>query len=211
MVKPPITSVLALGLLLCASTVSFASAKEERVGPTYEISEPDMEEAIRARLNRMEKSGELAKKIEEAKKRSIHSAQYPKVVQGIGRAMKNRTYYFNPAVRVNEDVKDASGRIVAKAGTMVSPLDYVSMDRWLLFFDGSDPKQVTFAKSVAEKYDWAVKPILVAGGPLDLQRVWKRRVYFDQGGFLVRKLGIQNVPALVTQEGKELRIDEFRY
>jgi len=35
-------------------------------------------------------------------------------------------------------------------------------------------------------------------------------VFFDQQGLLVRRLGIRQVPALVTQEGKRLRIDELK-
>ena len=34
-------------------------------------------------------------------------------------------------------------------------------------------------------------------------------VYFDQQGALTRKLGITQVPALVSQEGAQLRIDEL--
>jgi conjugal transfer pilus assembly protein TraW len=56
-----------------------------------------------------------------------------------------------------------------------------------------------------------IKPILVNGGPMDLMRRWKKRVYFDQGGSMVKRLGIENVPALVTQDGKRLRIDELEH
>ncbi|MBK8324891.1 MAG: hypothetical protein IPL06_20020 [Betaproteobacteria bacterium] len=54
-----------------------------------------------------------------------------------------------------------------------------------------------------------VKPILVAG-LLDLIRRWKRPVFFDQGGALVARLGIRHVPALVSQDGLRLRVDEVR-
>ena len=37
---------------------------------------------------------------------------------------------------------------------------------------------------------------------------WKTPVYYDQEGTLVRKLGITGVPAIVSQEGSRLRIDE---
>jgi conjugal transfer pilus assembly protein TraW len=33
-------------------------------------------------------------------------------------------------------------------------------------------------------------------------------VYFDQQGSLIRRFGIRQVPALVSQEGLRLRIDE---
>ena len=40
-------------------------------------------------------------------------------------------------------------------------------------------------------------------------RLWKRPIFYDQQGKLVEKLGIRQLPALVSQEGKKLRIDEI--
>ena len=39
-------------------------------------------------------------------------------------------------------------------------------------------------------------------------KAWQTPVYYDQEGTLVRKLGITGVPAIVSQEGSRLRIDE---
>ena len=44
---------------------------------------------------------------------------------------------------------------------------------------------------------------------LDLMRRWQRPVFYDQQGNLTTKLGIRQVPALVTQDGRRLRIDEL--
>ena len=85
----------------------------------------------------------------------------------------------------------------------------VSLSRHLLFFDGRDARQVGHARQLIAFYQGLVKPILTDGQPLELSRKWKTQVYFDQGGSLVRKLGIVRVPSLVTQEGKKLRIDEL--
>jgi conjugal transfer pilus assembly protein TraW len=49
----------------------------------------------------------------------------------------------------------------------------------------------------------------VAGSYLALMQRWQVLVYYDQQGALTRKLGITHVPALVSQEGKQLRIDEL--
>ena len=54
-----------------------------------------------------------------------------------------------------------------------------------------------------------VKLILTGGSYLDLMRRWKLAVFYDQQGHLTTQLGIQHVPALVTQDGKRLRIDEL--
>ena len=65
------------------------------------------------------------------------------------------------------------------------------------------------AESILEQQQGKVKLILTGGSYLDLMRLWRRPVYYDQHGQLVEKLGIRHVPALVSQEGKRLRIDEI--
>ena len=59
--------------------------------------------------------------------------------------------------------------------------------------------------------DKPVTLVLVAGEPLNLMRKWKKQVYYDQGGILARRFAITQVPAIVRQEGRRLRIDELRY
>ena len=40
-------------------------------------------------------------------------------------------------------------------------------------------------------------------------KAWRTPIYYDQQGLLTRRLGIRQVPALVSQEGRLLRIDEI--
>ena len=41
-------------------------------------------------------------------------------------------------------------------------------------------------------------------------REWKREVFYDQGGALSERFHVPQSPAVVTQEGKRLRVDEIR-
>jgi conjugal transfer pilus assembly protein TraW len=95
------------------------------------------------------------------------------------------------------------------AGTRKNPLEVVSLSRHLLFFDGRDPAQVGRVRQLIALYQGRVKPILVGGSYLDLMQSWHVPVYYDQQGLLTRRLGITQVPALVSQEGLRLRIDEL--
>ena len=65
------------------------------------------------------------------------------------------------------------------------------------------------ARELIASYQGKVKPILTAGSYLDLMKSWRVPVYYDQQGVLVRRFGITQVPALVSQEGMRLRIDEL--
>jgi len=159
-------------------------------------------------LNEKEKSGELAKLKKEAIARSERHIEEPTPVEGLTRTSRPRTYYWDPSIRADRTITDPQGRVVVLAGTVVNPLDVVSLPENLLFFDARDKQQVAKAAQIITKYEGRVKAILVGGAVLDLTRQWKFQVYFDQGGYIVKKLGIKQVPALVSQEGKRLRIDE---
>jgi conjugal transfer pilus assembly protein TraW len=94
------------------------------------------------------------------------------------------------------------------AGTRKNPLDVVSLSKRLLFFDARDRRQVVQASELIARYDGKVKPILTGGSYLELMKDWRVPVYFDQHGALTQRFGIRQLPALVSQEGKRLRIDE---
>ena len=178
------------------------------VGPTYDIAEPDLLEVIQSSLYQMEKNGELSKKQDEYRDRVIGAVEKPKPVSGIKATVVKRTFYHDPTMIMDHDIRGVDGAILFARGLKVNPLDHVSLRDELIFFDGRDRRQVSFVKQTMRKLKGAAKPIMVAGEPLNLMRDWKHRVFYDQGGALVRRLGIRQVPAVVTQDGKRLRVDE---
>ena len=195
--------------MLLFSLIPIAHAEELGVvGPTYDIAEPDLLEVIQSRLNWMEKSGDLAKKQGEYRDHVIGAVEKPKPVSGLKATAVKRTFYYDPTMILDHDIRGEDGAILFVRGLKVNPLDHVSLRDKLIFFDGRDRRQVSFAKQTMRKLKGAAKPIMVAGEPLNLMRDWKRRVFYDQGGALVRRLGIRQVPAVVTQDGKRLRVDE---
>lgn len=185
------------------------SSMAEQIGPVHPIVEPDMLDEIQKSLKEKEKSGELARLQKESIERAKHSIEHPKPVKGMTRAERNRTFYYDPSFRVPKTITDSEGRVVAEAGKMVNPLDYVNMSQYMLFIDGTDPLQVAKADGLHKHYAGNIKTILTNGAVLELSRQRGRQIYFDQGGTLVKKLGITKVPSLVSQDGKRLRIDEL--
>lgn len=179
------------------------------VGPTWPIAEPDMLAWIAERLRAKERSGEIARAQRQARERAVAAITDPPPVPGIGPALGPRTHYVDPTVTLDANVVDDQGRVLYAAGTRANPLAVVSLSNHLLFLDARDRRQVRLAGELIERYDGRVKPILVAGSYLDLMRQWKRRVYYDQHGTLVARLGITRVPAIVSQEGLRLRVDEI--
>lgn len=179
------------------------------IGPTYEISEPHLLAFIEQRLREKERNGELQRLAEAARARGVEAVRQPTPVPGLHATATARTFYVDPSFTLDRNIVDAQGRLLFAAGTRKNPLDVVSLSKRLLFFDARDRRQVQRARELVAADGAHVKPILTGGSYLDLMRTWRIPVYYDQQGALTRRLGIQQVPALVSQEGLRLRIDEM--
>ena len=179
------------------------------IGPTYAITEPNLLAFIEQRLREKERSGELARLDAQARARGTEAVMQPKPVAGLRTTEAARSYYFDPSYTLDRNILDAQGHLLFAAGLRKNPLEVVSLSKHLLFFDARDRRQVVRARELIASYQGKVKPILTAGSYLDLMKSWRMPVYYDQQGVLVRRFGITQVPALVSQEGMRLRIDEL--
>ncbi|WP_413890948.1 type-F conjugative transfer system protein TraW [Candidatus Skiveiella danica] len=179
------------------------------IGPVYAISEPSLIEVIQAKLREMDASGGLARLQRESQARIRREVEQPAPVAGITRATRARSFHFDPSIEVPYPILDADGRVIVAPGTRVNPLDTVSLSRPLLFIDARDSAQLERAQRELGAHKGQVKLILTGGSYLDLMRRWKLAVFYDQQGRLSTQLGIRHVPALVTQDGNRLRIDEL--
>ena len=178
------------------------------VGPVYPVQEPDLLQAIEARLREKERTGELARLQRQGIARAEASLREPTPVAGPKRTVAPRVTYVDPSLHVARDFLAPDGTTLVRAGR-INPLDHVQLSSRLLFFDARDPNQIAHAARLIDQHQGRVKPILVGGSFADLTRRWQRPVYYDQGGALVRRLGIRQVPALVSQEGRRLRVEEL--
>jgi conjugal transfer pilus assembly protein TraW len=180
----------------------------EQIAPVYPIVEPDMLKEIQEALAAKARSGALAALQREAIARSKDHIENPTPVKEIARTTVPRSHYVDPSYVAPQTVTGPSGEIVVRAGDRVNPLDYTSLTQRLVFFDARDPEQVERVRAWIATSPIRMKPILIGGPVFELTRQWKRTVYFDQGGVLVRRFGITQVPALVYQDGRRLRVDE---
>lgn len=180
-----------------------------RIGPTYPIGEPHLLDFIQQRLQQKEHSGELKRLEEGARQRGVKSVTNPAPVPGLRATTVARTFHYDPTLVLDRNILDDQGRMLFPAGTRTNPLEIVALSKRLLFFDARDPRQVRQARRLIDAHGGRVKPILVGGSYLDLMKAWHERVYYDQNGALTRQLGIAQVPALVSQDGLRLRIDEL--
>lgn len=197
-----------IAVLLAVLLASAPAAARDygRQGTVFPIVEPDLLEQIRAKLQRLEASGETARLNADLKRRTIARVNRPEPVAGLGAAMALRQWRFDPTITVEADISDDKGRLIIAAGTRVNPLDTVGLRQKLVFIDGDDAGQLAWAIARYKQAD--AKFILVKGAPLELMRARQRRFYFDQGGTLVKRFGIRAVPAIVEQQGRILHLRE---
>ncbi len=181
-----------------------------RVGPVWPVAEPDLLALIQTRLEEKQRNGELARIQAEFAARSRRAIESPAPVEGLVRTRTPRSFLFDPTVTAPEAVRDHEGRVLVAAGTRVNPLDYVGLSQPLIFFDARDRDQAKAALALRQRHQGRAHLILTGGSYVDFMKRHDLRVYYDQQGLLVRRLGIRQVPARVTQEGRMLRIDELK-
>lgn len=186
-------------------------------GVIYVIEEEDPIALIQQKLKAMEESGELKRRNLELQKKVRAGVERPKAAHGITRTTKHRVFYYDPTYEVKQDLYDHQGRIFARKGTKINPLETVNLSANLVFLDGDDGEQLEWVKerlanqlSSQNSQEKPVKLILIKGAPLKLAEELGIPVYFDQEGTLIKKLGIKHVPALITQEQHQLKIEEIR-
>lgn len=183
-------------------------------GVIHQIDEKDPIVLIQSKLKTMEERGELERHTQELQKKTRAAIERPKPVEGLSKAIKSRVFTYDPTYVLPEDIKDHQGRMIHPKGTRINPLETVSLPHDLLFFDGDDADQRAWAfdriktSVISDQKSKQFKLILVKGAPLALSEELKVPVYFDQSGLLTKKLGIRHIPAVVTQEGRRLRIEE---
>ena len=201
----PFGAALIVGTVLPMLTE--AAARDYGVlGQTWPVEEPDLLASIEGRLNTLQANGGIERMQREMVAKAEQKVRRPERVGGLGATEKPRRWSFDPSIVVENDIRDQKGNLVAAAGTRVNPLAFVQLKQDIVFVDGDDEAQVAWAVD-----GWTAtkaKIVFVSGSPFDRMKERKRRFFFDQRGELVRKFGIERVPAVVRGRGDVLEIEE---
>jgi len=191
------------------STTGLTYAKNLGVwGPLFPIEEQDIREFIYQRINKMKQNGEIEKLNARFIKNAKEHILRPPPVKGLTTTDNPKTFYYDPTYVLDKNIEDDKGKIIAKVGTIINPLDTIKLHGVLFLLDADDKRQIKWALENVKKYVY-VKHILIRGNIKDAGNVLKDRIYFDQDGLITKKLGITHIPCIVKQEGKKLKIEEF--
>lgn len=110
-------------------------------GPTADIAEPDIEQEIKARINSIDWAAKQRRGVERFWV-NANILELPKL-----NVAQTRT--VNMAVQAIADIRDGSGNIIVRKGTVIDPMKMIPFNTRLLIFDPNDPKQVQWAKAHA--------------------------------------------------------------
>jgi len=177
-----------------------------QMGQTWPVIEPDLLSVIKARLDHAQETGKLDEMNRQFAAKVKNRVMRPVPVSGMARAEETRSWEFDPAIVVENDIRDHQGNLIAARGQRVNPLATSGLSKKLVFVDGDDPAEVEWA--LGHGPDERAKIIFVDGSPFESMRTHQRRFYFDQEGKLSSHFGITRTPALVEAKGNVLLITE---
>lgn len=196
-------TMLALSLTLAFNHADCGTVA--KFGGLFPVIEKDIREIIFDKLSAMEKSGEMQIRQKEIISKVQKQIDRP-IPSKIDTTTKAETFYVDPSIKVNQDIYNHDGILVARAGDSINPFKSVQYSKALIFFNADDSRQVEWVKHEYQKHQH-VKFILTGGSVIDAQHIFGR-VYFDLHHELSSKLHLLHVPSVVVQEGLLWKITE---
>ncbi len=203
-------SVLAVVVALSLGQLpAQAHAKDFGIsGEIFRIKEKNLLTEIKNRLSRPGVAERFRAELQKEVSNQESSSQTNFVGKKLPEATNKRVWFYDPSVSFSKDLSDHQGKVFYRKGTKVNPLDHLQLGKEIIVIDGRSAEQQKFALNRALKLNQAAKIILTTGSPIKMMERAGFPVYFDYHGKVTTKLGIKHVPAIVSQQGNRLRIEE---
>ncbi len=184
---------LLLLLILCGSAVH---AKDLGVhGMVYPIEEDNLVDVIKAHANQIGQQGAFDRANETLMNDVMQKLNTTDTLVNLKKTEKERIYTVS--------LSDTAPALAQN----VNGTHFNNLTITLLFIDGTDESQLEWAinQPGANK-----KIILISGDVMALMKTYDLRFYADQEGALIKRLGIQQVPAKVDGDKHELKVHEVK-
>ncbi len=178
-----------------------ASGKDLGVhGKLYEIREEDMLSYVRRKAGEIDMRAlreSMEKKLEES------YARHSFVSLGAPSTTEERVRYVDPSVNVRNPLYDHTGKMIFPAG-VVNPLDYMPLSKSILVLREDQVK-----RALEETDKRGEKPlVLLTDGDIRRASSLAGQMVYKASSFMLKRLQIEKVPSIVTQEGGKLRVEE---
>ena len=170
-------------------------------GKLYEIREEDMLSYVRR------KAGEIdMRALRESMERKLEEsyARHSLVSLDIPTSTEERVRYVDPSVNVRNPLYDHTGKRIFPAG-IVNPLDHVPLSKSILVLRENQIKRAL--EQTGESGENAI--LILTDGDIQRASSLAGRMVYKANPFMLRRLKIEKVPSLVTQEGRKLKVKEM--
>lgn len=197
--------VLKLLLLTCA--VSLVAKEPLYLGLTYDFAELDIIDAIQSHIKN--NSDKIEQKYNEMRQQSMDKIENmePKLKTQLRFATQDIEFYANTRYTNPEDIKDAQGKILYRAGFTYDPMDYISLPYSIVFINAERESEVTWLKN-SNMLNSAKFRILITGGKYSEVTAKLGEHVFFANDKIITRLNIKATPSIASQEGKRLKIRE---
>lgn len=198
-----VSLVLAAAFLLAAPEAwAKSSGKDLGVhGKLYEIREEDMLSWVKRKAGEIDMEAlreSMEKRLEES------YARHSSVSLDMPTAEEERVRYVDPSVKVRNPLHDHTGRMIFPAG-VVNPLDHVSLSKSILILREDQLERAL--EKITKKRGKLI--LLLTDGNIQKASSLAGQIVYKATPFILRRLQVEKVPSLVTQEGKKLRVKEI--
>ena len=170
-------------------------------GRLYEIKEEDMLSYVRRKAGEIDMwalRGSMERKLEES------YARHSFVSLDVPSATEERVRYVDPSVNVRNPLYDHTGKMIFPAGT-VNPLDHVSLSKSILVLREDQVKRAL--EETGKRGEKLI--LLLTDGDIKRASLLAGQIVYRASPFMLRRLRIEKVPSLVTQEGGKLKVKEM--
>lgn len=181
-------------------------------GPTLKIAERDLIEVMQERAAAID----WEKKKEEALGRFWSKQRF----FALAPAVSDRARLIDPTINVTEDIKLPNGKVLAKKGDTVNPLEIKSMSLTLVVFDPMQEGQLGRVRDyLKEQGDKKSDQIVYIATQFERDKGWDGyrdlvntigSPVFLLGQDVISRFQLEYTPSVVEQQGKKFSVREFR-
>lgn len=181
------------------------------LGSTRPILERNLLDVIKERLANIDG--------ESLKKKAVDNFWRKKQFVSIPAATKTEEFYINPTIKVTKDIVNPNGDVLARAGTVVNPLETVPSQNTYVLFNARDNQQLQWLDSHLKSSNYK-GIVMVMTSELSKEDGWNHlsalREHFYREIYLipqelVERFQITGLPAVITTDNQKklLRVQQF--
>lgn len=194
-----------------AASVQIGHEDLGRRAEDYAIAETDLIEEMQQRLALVDFEARRREAIEQFW--SKHGGNFVDLPD----AKERRELLIDPSVRVTEDVEDADGSVLVRAGQTFNPLTWVPLSKTIIVFRGTDPQQVSKAQELARAARIGGRGVILLTTAIQTDRGWEHLSELERAltgavyllpQALVERFHLARIPATVVSRGQQLLVTE---